>query len=205
LTDELTYSPVELPDPARSTETARAQRHEVRAQSLRELSARRNADAAWSDRLPSLAAFGDYGVIGTSFATGLPTRSVGIKLTIPIYDGGRRDARRAEANSLLRQERIRSEDTARQVEFEVRTSIESLRAADELVKAASETLRLSEKELEQAQRRFEAGVASGLEVTDAQTRLARARESNVAALFRHMSARIDYGLATGALDSVLTQ
>lgn len=205
LTDALSYKPVELPDAKRSTETARGQRYEIRAQSLRELSAKRNADAAWSDRLPSLAAFGDYGVIGTSFATGLPTRSVGVKLNIPIYDGGRRDARRAEANSLLRQERIRSADTARQVELEVRTSIEALRAADELVKAASETLRLSEKELEQAQRRFEAGVASGLEITDAQTRLARARESNVLALFRHMSARIDYGLATGALDSVLTQ
>jgi outer membrane protein TolC len=40
-------------------------------------------------------------------------------------------------------------------------------------------------------------VASGLEVTDAQTRLARARDNHVEALFNYNQARIDLGQAMG--------
>jgi hypothetical protein len=46
-------------------------------------------------------------------------------------------------------------------------------------------------------------VASGLEITDAQARLARARESQVSAVFRQQAARIDLGVAVGNIDMVL--
>ena len=61
----------------------------------------------------------------------------------------------------------------------------------------------SERELAQAERRVAAGVASGLEVTDAQARVARAREGEVAAVFRQQAARIDLGVAVGNIDMVL--
>ena len=43
------------------------------------------------------------------------------------------------------------------------------------------------------------GRTCALEVTDAQTRLARARDNQTAALFHHAQARIDLGQATGSL------
>ena len=48
-----------------------------------------------------------------------------------------------------------------------------------------------------------AGVATSLEVTDAQTRLSRARDNQTTALYHHAQARIDLGQATGALDRFL--
>ena len=54
-------------------------------------------------------------------------------------------------------------------------------------------------ELNQARRRYDAGVTTSLEVTDAQTRLERARDNRIAALFNHNLARIDLGQATGAI------
>jgi outer membrane protein TolC len=42
-------------------------------------------------------------------------------------------------------------------------------------------------------------VSAALEITDAQTRLERARENNIAALFGYNLARIDLAAATGAL------
>ena len=203
LTDELQYKPVEETPVAAALDVARQERPELKAQSARGTAAKLSYDAAKYERLPSVQAFGDYGVIGTSPSAGLPTRSVGVKVNIPIYDGGGRDAGRAESASLMRQEQIRTRDVEQQVDLEVRTSLDALRSAEQQVRAAMETLALSEKELEQAQRRYEAGVAFSLEITEAQTRVSRAREQNVNALFRHRAARVNYGIATGTIEQVL--
>jgi outer membrane protein len=144
-----------------------------------------------------VGAYGDYGVIGVEPTTLRPTRTVGINVKIPIFDGGRRDAERAEASSQLRSEAIRSHDLSKQAELEVRTTIEALRSAEEQVRASLESLTLSTKELEQAERRYRGGVANSVEVTDAQTRLSRARENKDMAVYRQRSARIDLAASLG--------
>ena len=143
------------------------------------------------------AAFGDYGAIGTGPDHLLPTRSIGLSLRVPVFDGGRRDARRAEAASVLRQEQIRTRDLEAQIELEVRLALESLESADGQVKTASEGLRLAENELAQARRRYEAGVTTSLETSDGQARLERARENQVAALVSYNAAQIDLNTALG--------
>ena len=118
---------------------------------------------------------------------------------VSVFDGGRLDARRAQSASQYRQERIRSEDLRAQIELEVRLSLDSLRSAGEQVKTAEEGLSLAENEVAQAQRRYSAGASPGLEVTDAQTRLERARENRIAALFAYGIARINLAAATGTI------
>jgi outer membrane protein TolC len=122
---------------------------------------------------------------------------------IPIFDGGRRDARRAESASLFRQEAIRTTDLGDQIELDVRVAIDSLHSADAQVKAAEEGLTLAENEVAQAERRYKAGVSNSVEVTDAQTRLARARDNRVNALYNYNLARIDLGTATGTIQSMI--
>ena len=78
---------------------------------------------------PSLAAFGDYGTIGSAPIGAQPTRTYGLSLNVPLFDGGRRDARRAESFSQYRQEKLRTHDLEDQIELEVRLALESLRAA----------------------------------------------------------------------------
>jgi len=202
LTDKLQYTPVEIPDPATAVKAAIDNRPDLKAQIERERSARLGYDAAKWARLPSVGAFGDYGDIGVEPTTLRPTRTVGVTVRIPVFDGGRRDAQRAEASSQLRSESIRTRDARSQTELEVRTSIDALRSADEQARVTMEALQLSEKELAQAQRRFENGVAINLEVTDAQTRLARARENNDTAVYRQRAARIDLAAALGDMNEI---
>ena len=71
------------------------------------------------------------------------------------------------------------------------------------MKAAEEGLQLSENELAQAQRRYKAGVSNSVEVTDAQTRLQRARDNRINALYNYNVARIDLGTATGTIRNML--
>ena len=64
-------------------------------------------------------------------------------------------------------------------------------------------LELSQNELAQARRRYEAGVATSIEVTDAQTRLERARDNQTTALYNYNVARIDLAQAMGKVRSTV--
>ena len=203
LVDRLSYLPMDAIEPAQALATANQHRAELRAQQRREENARLNFSATKVERLPSVGAFANYGDIGTSVYNALPTRSVGATVKIPIFDGGGRDARRAVSASQFRQESIRTADLHDQIELDVRVAIDSLHSADAQVKAAEEGLSLAEMEVAQAERRYKAGVTNSVEVTDAQTRLARARDNRVSALYNYNLARIDLGTAMGTIQSMI--
>jgi outer membrane protein TolC len=118
---------------------------------------------------------------------------------VPLFDGGRRDARREESASQYRSEKVKTNDVKEQIELDVRLALDGLQSAEEQVKVAREGLELAENELTQARRRYDAGVAISVEVTDAQTRLERARDNQTAALYSYNVARIDLAQATGAV------
>jgi len=199
LTDKLQYVPVDTLTLEQAKAQALKTRPDLEAQAQRENGARLSADATKLERLPSLAAFGDYGVNGTGFDAALPTRTVGISVRVPIFDGGRRDARRAESASQYRAEKVKTGDLKEQIELDIRLALDALRSADEQVKVAREGLELAEAELTQARRRYEAGVSIGVEVTDAQSRLERARDNQTTALYNYNVGRIDLAQAMGAV------
>src|SRR5580658_2421128 len=205
LTDKLSYEPVNALTLEQAEAEALKNRPDVKAQAEREAAARLIANSVKVERLPSLYAYADYGTTGTNgtIVSLLPTRDYGVALRVPIFDGGRRDARRAESASQFRQERVRTNDLHEQIDLDVRMALDSLHSAEEQVKVAEAGLSLSQSEFTQARRRYDAGVASSLEVTDAQTRLDRARDNHIAALFNHNIARFDLGQATGTIAAML--
>ena len=204
-TDKLAYKPVDVGPMEAALEKARKERAELKAQAKREEIAKLNYGSVKAERLPSLSAFGNYGTIGPEIIGALPTRSVGLTLKVPVFDGGRKDARRAESFSLLRQEEIRSRDVKQQVELDVRLALDSIKSAASQVETARDGLTLAENELAQARRRYEGGVANSIEVTDAQTRLDRARDNSIAALYNYNLARLDLATATGSIAEYLNQ
>ena len=199
LTDQLTYTPVDAALLEEVKANALHARPDYKAQLEREDNARLSTSAVKMERLPSLSTFANYGSIGSGITSNFPTRAYGVTMRVPIFDGGKREGRRAEAESQLRQERIRVSDLKDQIDLDVRLAVDALQSAEDEVKVASEGLTLAENELAQARRRVDAGVAISLEITDAQTRLSRARDNQTTALFHHAQARIDLGQATGAL------
>jgi outer membrane protein TolC len=205
LAGKLDYVPVADVPLAQEVEAALAARPDWKAQQTRENGARIGYSATKFERLPSVAAFADYGSIGTAITSASPTRTYGVTMRLPIFDGGRRDARRAESFSQLRQERIRSTDLRQQVELEIRLAVDSLRSSEEQFKVAEEGLAQAEREVAQAQRRYDAGVANSLEPIDAQTRLARARDNRIAALLAYNLARVNLSDATGAIRQLVQQ
>ncbi len=197
LTDRLEYAPVDAMTLEQAGQQALRERADLEAQQRREENARLSASATKLERLPSLAAFGDYGSIGTGLDSSLPTRTIGFQVKVPVFDGGRRDAQRAESASQYRAEKTRTNDLKQQIELDVRLALDELKSAEDQVKVSKEGLELSQNELAQARRRYEGGVANSVEVTDAQTRLERARDNQTAALYAYNVARIDLAQAMG--------
>lgn len=203
LTDRLSYMPVEGVSAETSVAKAFLERTELKAQRQREQVARLNQSAVEAERLPSVSAFGDYGTIGQPQIALQPTHQVGVQLSLSVFDGGRRKARRQESSSQVRAEQIRTRDLEQQIELEVRLALNNLRSAEIQVSNAREGLDLAQNEVDQARRRYEAGVGVPLEITDAQTRLDRARDTNVLALYAYNLARLDLATATGAIQEFI--
>jgi len=205
LTDKLSFQPTG----AITVEQARAEalktRVDYKAELAREKAAGQNASAVKFERLPYMVAFADYGTTGadSSIVSLLPTRDYGFALRVPIFDGGRRDIRRAEAASQFRQERTRANDLREQIELDIRTALDSLHSAEDQLKVADEGMTLAESELTQTRRRFAAGFASSLEVADSQTKMERARDNRISALFNYNVARLDLGQAMGNVQRMI--
>ncbi|PYT32432.1 MAG: hypothetical protein DMG57_01675 [Acidobacteria bacterium] len=203
LTDKMAYTPVDDIPVDQAVQTALDTRAELRAQHGRESNARLSFSATKWERLPSLAFFGDYGTIGIGPNSAIPTRTYGVSMKVPLFDGGRRDGRRTEALSQYKQEQVRTRDLRDQIELDIRVALDGIKSADAQVAAAREGVELSEKELAQARRRYEAGVTNSIEVTDAQTRLQRGRDNLTSALYNHNLARIDLNTAMGTIQALV--
>lgn len=199
LTGKMEYAAAEPITAEKALESALASRADWKAQQTREQAARLSFSGVKLERLPTVAGFADYGSSGSAINNSIPTRTFGVSLRVPIFDGGRRDARRSESRSQYEQERIRTADLRKQVELEVQLALDDLQSSEEQVTVAAEGLDQVQAEVEQAQRRYKAGVSSSLEVTDAQTRLARARDNRIAALFLYNRARLDLWQAMGKI------
>jgi outer membrane protein TolC len=204
LVDKLTYVTVDTITMEKAKETALRSRSDFRSQMEREKAAQLNGSAAKLERLPSVVSFADYGTVGPGLTTTLlPTRTYGVSVEIPVFDGGRQDAHRAAAQSVAREESVRTNDLREEIELEIRLALDSLQSADEQIKVAEEGLGLAENELTQARRRYQAGISNNLEVTDAQTRLEHARDNQVLALYNYNVARFDLGQAMGTIRSLI--
>ncbi|MEE8606653.1 MAG: TolC family protein, partial [Nitrospiraceae bacterium] len=202
LTDELTLAEVKRQSPQEALVVARANRVELTAQKRRERLAELTLSSVTSERRPSLAFNGDYGFIGNSFDESFATYSGAVVLSVPVFDGGQREGRIAESRSQVRQEQIRMKDVSDQITLEVRDALLTLASTQRQVGVAREGLRLAFRELDLSRERFAVGVADNLEVTNAQTSIARARDNVIEALSNFNAARINLAHALGQPDAL---
>jgi outer membrane protein len=202
LTDEMKLVDVSEQSMGEALLVAQANRTELKAQKNRERLAALTLSSVASERIPSIQASGDVGLIGTQIPNALTTDNVQVLMSVPIFDGGQREARISESRSLVRQEAIRMQDVQYQVALEVRDAIITLSSAKQQVAVAEEGLKLSLIELELSRERFAVGVATNLEVTDAQTRVAQARDNLIEGLFNFNASRINLARAQGQLEKL---
>jgi outer membrane protein len=202
LSDSLRFTDDPTPSSESLIEQAVQGRPELRIAEEQIKLNRLERDAVRAEYLPSLEFVGDYGVSGiTPTNTALPTRRAAVQLNVPIFNGGLTRGREAVAASRQRQSELELGNVRGQVEQDVRLALITLRTAGAEVRAADESVNLAERELEMARDRFRAGVGDNLEVINAQTALAGARDSQVTALAQYNAARLNLAAATGRAEA----
>jgi outer membrane protein TolC len=199
LTEPLDFTVQETLPPAQAVAAAFRSRSEIVAQRQRVAAARLKDVSIEAERLPSLAGYADLGSLGTTFANSIGTYDVGVSLRIPVFDGDRRNSRRAETQANIRQEELRASQLEKQVELEVRQALLKLDIARGQVDTAAQEVEVAQQELAHRQRRYEQGVEGQMELEDAQVNMARAADGRVAALCAWNEARIELMQAMGTI------
>jgi outer membrane protein TolC len=201
LADAMPFSPFPAVSQEEALPRAYATRADLQAAELRVRAAQEERRAAVGEGLPSVGVTGDYGWIGNTASTALPTFSVAASVRVPVFEGGRVQARVQKADAQLRQAEAGLADLRARVYYEVQTTLLDLKASEERVSVAESAYDLAGQQLTQARDRFSAGVAGNIDVTQAQEALARAAEDRIESLYEHNVSKAALARALGVAET----
>jgi len=190
---------------AASITSALAHRPEMQALASQERIAGLERKSAGEQRLPQIDFSGFWYYQGEHFSDAIAAYTYLGSLEIPLFTGGRIQAEIARAD--LEQKRIAQNRQLLEARIvrEVKSAIDELEAARTAVSVANLGLTLANEEVGQAQRRFQAGVTTNVEVVQAQDALARANANQIEALYRFNQSRANLARAMGEVENTYAQ
>jgi outer membrane protein len=205
VTDRLDFYDLPVLEKEALLDEALASRPEIRSLNSQKRVAKLTTDSAREQRLPQLDFSGFWFYQGEHFDDGLPAYSYEVSLQFPLFTGGR--IRAEEARAKLEEQHVA--EIRRQVEAqivdEVKSALDQLAAARNSVDVANLGFKLAQEEVAQAERRFQAGVTTNVEVTTAQDALARASDNQIGALYQFNLSRAALARATGGIEAMYTK
>jgi outer membrane protein TolC len=200
MTDSLeTHVTDAMPSPEAATTQAVRGRSDLQLLDAQHTATEQQRRATRAERLPSLGLVADRGVIGKDFTRLLSTWTWGVQLSVPAFDGFRREGRLAEQALQAKELDVRARDLREQIAADVRVALLDLTAAREQTLAARERVRLAEQEVAQARDRFTGGVAGNGDVVTASLALTTSRTQLIDALTQFQIARVAFARAEGSV------
>lgn len=163
--------------------------------------AQRMRTDAWMAFLPSLTLVGQgrYTSNTSGFAAEPITGAVMLQANIPIYDGGTRYATLKETASKIVQEELRLEQEERRIRSQVRGNLDDITLKRQALETADKGLALAVETRDNAQRLFDLGVATSLDVIDANLAVFFAQVEQTRAQLEVEQARLGLAFVSGAL------
>lgn len=160
--------------------------------------------ADWQ-RLPSLNMYGSYG-----YATETPFDgdemndwTMGISVSIPVFEGFRTRAEKAIAESQLRAVEHRVVDVERKVHNEILVAWENVRAAQSRLVVGRENLALANETYNFALNRFREGAVDNRELIEAQLGLDAAEINLLDLRLQLLLSKLYFARGSGAVDQIL--
>jgi len=158
-------------------------------------------------KYPSLVAFGSYSKNAqrgefTFFDKGdwFTTSLVGVKLSVPIFDGNARNARIQKARYELY--KVKNSMTRLQdaIDMEVANTRLKMNSALKVLETQKQNTALAEKVYNATKLKYEQGLGSNLEIYNAQAELKVAQNNYYGAMYDAILAKIDFQKAIGQLN-----
>jgi outer membrane protein len=157
-------------------------------------------------KIPTVAAFASYSKNaqrgsfnffnkGDWFTTSL----AGIKISIPIFDGNKRNALIQQSRYELQKTKNNIEQLKQSIDYDVEQSKIKITSALLTVDNQKKNIELAEKVYNTTKKKYEQGLGSNQEIYNAQTELKVAQTNYYSALYDAISAKIDWLKAIGKL------
>ena len=205
LTTRAPYEPLTNVNLQQALQQAYTTRPDYQAAMQQVRAAQQMRNAATAEHYPSLNFAGDYGDIGTNPGNSHGSFLVSGTLNIPIFQGGKIHSDVLAAEATLRQRQQQLANLRGQIDYEVRTALLDLNAANDQVQVAQSSVQLADETLAQARDRFAAGVTDNLEVVQAQEAVAQANENYISSLYAHNLAKVSLARAMGFAEQAVKQ
>jgi outer membrane protein TolC len=132
-------------------------------------------------------------------ANWFPSSSIGLKISIPIFDGFARSARIEQARLRLEQTQNDIENLKLTIDKDVNQGLNDYRTALQTLDNQKRNIDLAQLVYNQAKLKYEQGLGSTLEITSAQNDLQVAQSNYILSLYDAINAKVDFLKATGKL------
>ncbi|NLL37179.1 MAG: TolC family protein [Fretibacterium sp.] len=172
-------------------------RPDYRASELSLLGGEASLKAEARGSSPTLSLSGGYSASGSQAFDLTQGWNAGLKMTVPVVDGGEVKAGVAVACAQVRSLEASREQLRQKILLEVGKALVSLENAREQVRISGLTLESAEENCRIAEGRYETGVGAPLEVTDALLNLTEARLAAESAHYALHTAVIELERAVG--------
>lgn len=173
-----------------------------KTQELNGLDLKRNKAAY----LPSVAAFASFqeSLQRTNLFDGeqtgfLPTGLLGFNISIPIYDGGEKSAKIQKVKLNIEKTDLQKREFTRAMNLQVRNSQVALSNARRNLKNRKKALDMTQSIFDRTKIKFNEGVGSSVEVTQAEGSLYQAQAEYISALYDVLQSKVDLDIALGEL------
>ena len=181
-------------------ESAISNRPEIAAGKNKVEAGRSLLTSAWTANLPSINATGGYNWktmnLDTKFS---PSWSVGLTLSLPIFQGFSLDAGIDQARANLKIAEGQNESVVQSVKLDIEQQYSNLSEAKERIDAAKLLLSQAEETYRLADARYKENVGSPIEITDAEVTLLNAKTSYIQAYYDFNLAYTRISKAMGVL------
>ena len=188
-------------DLKRSLKTAMDSRVELAKLTSQTRAAQADFEAKKKGNWPVISAGGAHQVSDTS-AKGIgnvKNWNAGVSVNFPWFDGFRTKAKMEAAQENLKIAQYAIENETLKVILEVQDAVLSLREAKERLEVTGKLLQQSAENLEIANARYQEGLGSIIEVTDAETQLISAKQSRTSATSDYLISQAKYEKSVGII------
>jgi outer membrane protein TolC len=203
LAEPLAFLETRIPEASAAIEEAERKRADLQSAEAQVRAAEQALSAARAERFPSITLNGDYGALGPNPTSAHGVFAVTGAVNVPIWQGGRTRGDIQLAETTLHQRQAELTDQRAQVEQEVHNALIELQTADGQVRLAETNRSYANETLSESRDRFAAGVATTVEVVQAQEQVASAESDYISSLFSFDLARLSLARATGEAETDL--
>jgi outer membrane protein len=169
-------------------DAALAQRPDLQSRTLTQQSDQKFARAQWDQLLPSVSALGTVGSVPVrtdQYYTSNWWGAVGVNVNIPIFNGFLYSSEAKEAAYRARADAERTRDLRDQIVRDVRTAWLQANNAWQRINVTAQLLKEADSSLQLAQTRYQLGLSSIVELTQAQLQQTSAAIDNTNAQYQY--------------------